>query len=87
MLYAGVRRIYLYDHFMFVNESLQEWCNQQFPDIVVYREWKALIPYSITGTQVAAYEHAPYTEIFQSGKLPLILMNIRSCPATKEEDF
>ncbi|CAC5416933.1 unnamed protein product [Mytilus coruscus] len=58
MLYAGVRCIYLYDHFMFKNESLQQWCNEKFPNIVVYHEWKAQIPYSITRTQVTAYKHA-----------------------------
>ncbi|CAC5414184.1 unnamed protein product [Mytilus coruscus] len=61
MLYAGVERIYLYDHFKVKNESLRHWSFENFPYVVGYHDWHDHFPYSVKETQMTAYQHAVVT--------------------------
>ncbi|CAC5414185.1 unnamed protein product [Mytilus coruscus] len=61
MLYAGVERIYLYDHFKVKSESLRDWCFANFPYVVGYHDWHDHFPYSVIETQMTAYQHAILT--------------------------
>lgn len=57
--FAGVRKIYLYDAYQIENETLQEWTAALFsPRRVVYHNWSKHTPYSISRTQISAYQHA-----------------------------
>ena len=59
MQYAGVCRVYLYDNYKYKNESLKNWTASTFSEFeVTYHDWSKYMPYSISGTQLTAYQHA-----------------------------
>lgn len=56
--YAGIEHVYVYDAWVFENESQQS-ALQVFQEdgYTTYIDWHTHNPYTISGTQVAAYQH------------------------------
>ena len=56
--YAGVEHVYIYDAWVYQNESqLEELKPYQEDGYITYIDWHTHNPYTIAGTQVAAYQH------------------------------
>ena len=56
--YIGVEHVYIYDAFVTGDESQKDHLTSFFKDsYITYVDWHTHNPYSISGTQVAAYQH------------------------------
>ena len=59
MFFAGASHVYLYDNYKTASESLRSWVKMTFaPSLVTYHDWSKYHPYTVTKTQIGAYEHA-----------------------------